>query len=207
MSASVALELDVNAITGNQWNPKIETALLRSINKTADRARTLASQDIREQVAFPASYLAPSAKRLFVSTKATKASPFEAVISGRDRPTSLARFTNQKPLGGGQRHRGGQVAVTVKPGVRRYIKRAFLITLNNSNVGLAVRTDGGPPNNAYAPKEIGKNLWLLYGPSVDQALSAASDGDGVYSELSPEALEFVEVEFNRQMDLLEKRNA
>ena len=202
MSASVALELDVNAITGNQWNPKIETALLRSINKTADRARTLASQGIREQVAFPASYLAPSAKRLFVSTKATKASPFEAVISGRDRPTSLARFTNQKPLGGGQRHRGGQVAVTVKPGVRRYIKRAFLITLNNSNVGLAVRTDGGPPNNAYAPKEIGKNLWLLYGPSVDQVLSAASNGGGIYEEIVPETLDFLNDEFNRQLDLL-----
>ena len=202
MSASVALELDVNAITGNQWNPKIETALLRSINKTADRARTLASQDIREQVAFPASYLAPSAKRLFVSTKATKASPFEAVISGRDRPTSLARFTNQKPLGGGQRHRGGQVAVTVKPGVRRYIKRAFLITLNNSNVGLALRTDGGPPNNAYAPKEIGKNLWLLYGPSVDQVLSAASNGGGIYEEIVPETLDFLNDEFNRQLDLL-----
>ena len=202
MSASVALELDVNAITGNQWNPKIETALLRSINKTADRARTLASQDIREQVAFPASYLAPSAKRLFVSVKATKASPFEAVISGRDRPTSLARFTNQKPLGGGQRHRGGQVAVTVKPGVRRYIKRAFLITLNNSNVGLAVRTDGGPPNNAYAPKEIGKNLWLLYGPSVDQVLSAASNGGGIYEEIVPETLDFLNDEFNRQLDLL-----
>ena len=202
MSASVALELDVNAITGNQWNSKIETALLRSINKTADRARTLASQDIREQVAFPASYLAPSAKRLFVSTKATKASPFEAVISGRDRPTSLARFTNQKPLGGGQRHRGGQVAVTVKPGVRRYIKRAFLITLNNSNVGLAVRTDGGPPNNAYAPKEIGKNLWLLYGPSVDQVLSAASNGGGIYEEIVPETLDFLNDEFNRQLDLL-----
>ncbi len=202
MSASVALELDVNAITGNQWNPKIETALLRSTNTTADRARTLASQDIREQVAFPASYLAPSAKRLFVSTKATKASPFEAVISGRDRPTSLARFTNQKPLGGGQRHRGGQVAVTVKPGVRRYIKRAFLITLNNSNVGLAVRTDGGPPNNAYAPKEIGKNLWLLYGPSVDQVLSAASNGGGIYEEIVPETLDFLNDEFNRQLDLL-----
>ena len=202
MSASVALELDVNAITGNQWNPKIETALLRSINKTADRARTSASQDIREQVAFPASYLAPSAKRLFVSTKATKASPFEAVISGRDRPTSLARFTNQKPLGGGQRHRGGQVAVTVKPGVRRYIKRAFLITLNNSNVGLAVRTEGGPPNNAYAPKEIGKNLWLLYGPSVDQVLSAASNGGGIYEEIVPETLDFLNDEFNRQLDLL-----
>lgn len=202
MSASVTLELDVNAITGNQWNPKIETALLRSINKTADRARTLASQDIREQVAFPASYLAPSAKRLFVSTKATKASPFESVISGRDRATSLARFSNQKPLGGGQRHRGGQVAVTVKPGVRRYIKRAFLITLNNSNVGLAVRTDGGPPNNAYAPKEIGKNLWLLYGPSVDQVLSAASNGGGIYEEIVPETLDFLNDEFNRQLDLL-----
>lgn len=200
MSASVAFELDVAGITGNQWNPNIELALIRAINKTADWARTRAARNVMEQVAFPASYLAPSAKRLFVKTKATKSGPFEAIISGRDRPTSLARFTRQKPVSG--RHKGGQIAVTISPGRTRSIKRAFLITLNNGNIGLAIRTDGGPPSNAYKPKEIGKNLWLLYGPSVDQVLSAASDSGGVYEEISPETLEYLNEEFLRQLDLL-----
>ncbi|UUV43210.1 minor tail protein [Rhodobacter phage RcCWillis] len=203
MSLQLALELDTAAIVGDQWNPKIEDALLRSVNKTADRARTQASKEVRNQVAFPASYLSPSAKRLWVSSKATKANPFQAVISGRDRPTSLARFSSQKPLAGGQRHRGGQVAVTVKPGVKRYIKRAFLISLNNGNAGLAVRTEGAPPNNAFKPKSLGKNLWLLYGPSVDQVLSAASDGDGIYEEMVPDMLDFLNAEFIRQLDLLD----
>jgi hypothetical protein len=201
MSASVALELDVNGITGNQWNPNIELALIRAINKTADRARTIAARNILEQVAFPTSYLAPSAKRLFVKTKANKSNPFEAIISGRDRPTSLARFTKQKPISGGG-PKGGQIGVTVSPGRTHYIKRAFLITLNNGNVGLAVRTTGGPPNNAYKPKSLGNNAWLLYGPSVDQVLSAASDSGGVYQEISPETLEFLNDEFLRQLDLL-----
>lgn len=201
MSASVVLELDVAGITGNQWNPEIELALTRAINKTADWARTRAARSIRDQVAFPASYLAPSAKRLFVKTKANKSNPFEAIISGRDRPTSLARFTKQKPLPG-RRHKGGQVSVTVTPGTTRALKRAFLITLNNGNIGLAVRTDGGPPANAYKPKEIGNNLWLLYGPSVDQVLSAASDSGGIYEEITPETLEYLNEEFLRQLDLL-----
>lgn len=200
------------AVEFNQFNfvpemtETVETALVRALNKAADMSRTRAARAVREQVAFPASYVSPANKRLWVSRRAKQAA-FEAVVEGRGRATSLARFSKQKPLPPGKRHRDGQIAVTVKPGVTRKISRAFMINLNNGNVGLAVRTDGPPPRGAYKPKSIGKNLWLLYGPSVDQALSAASDGDGVYAELSPETLEFVEAEFNRQMDLLEKRNA
>lgn len=202
MSAQLALELDTSAVVGNQWNPKIEQALLRSINKTADRARTRAAAAVRQQVAFPASYLAPSAKRLFVSSKATGQNPFEAIISGRDRATSLARFTTQKPVAPGNRHPNGQVGVTVTPGRKVFIKRAFLVNLKNGNIGLAVRTDGSAPKNAFKPKELSKNVWLLYGPSVDQVLSAATDGDGVYEELMPEMLDFLNSEFIRQVELL-----
>lgn len=202
MPTYVAIDMDVSALVGAEWNDKIEMALIRSINKTADRARTRAARSVLEQVAFPSSYVAPAARRITVARKATKNDPFEAIVTGRDRATSLARFTKQKPLGPGKRPRGGEISLTVKPGRRTSIQRAFLITLNNSNVGLAVRTEGPAPANAYKPKPLGKNLWLLYGPSVDQALSAASDGKGVYEEMSPELLDFLETEFNRQLDVL-----
>ncbi|MNL84820.1 hypothetical protein D3C87_2129170 [compost metagenome] len=58
------------------------------------------------------------------------------------------------------------------------------------------------PKGAYKPRSLGKNLWLLYGPSVDQALRSASDGGGIYEEMTPESLEFLEKEFFRQLELL-----
>lgn len=181
---------------------KTRLALSRAINRTADRMRTRAARAALDQVAFPASYVSPSSKRLWVRHKAPRTGPFEAIIEGRGQPTSLARFTRQKPLTGGRRPKGGAVNVAVKPGVQRTIKRAFLINLRNNNIGLAVRTSGGMPPGAYKPKEIGKNLWLLYGPSVDQALSSASDGDGIYADLQGEALDFLNDEFNRQIGVL-----
>lgn len=189
-----------------EMTERVELALVRALNKVAERSRTRAARSVREQVAFPASYVSPSNRRLWVSRKA-KRGAFEAVVEGRGRPTSLATFARGRSQVPGKRPKDGSIAVTVKPGVTKKIARAFLMTLNNNNVGLAVRTEGLPPRGAHKPKLIGKNLWLLYGPSVDQALMAASDGDGVFEELTPENLEFLEYEFNRQMDLLENANA
>lgn len=185
----------------------VETAITRSINKTLDRTRTRAARAVLDQVAFPASYLGPATKRLWVRQRARNGSLFGS-IEGLDAATSLARFAKQKvPTAGSQRPKGDKIDVRVKAGGGfKAIPRAFLIRLRNNNVGLAVRTNGGQPPGAYKPKEIGKNLWLLYGPSVDQALLAATDGDGVYEELSPEALDFMVGEFHRQIELLEKSN-
>jgi len=185
-----------------EMTPTVSTALTRALNKTADRSRTRFARAVREQVAFPASYVSPSNKRLWVKTRARNGA-FTTVIEGRGSATSLARFTRQKPLAGGRRHKGGQVNVTVKPGASKTINRAFLVRLRNNNIGLAVRTDGPAPSRAYKPKPFGKNLWLLYGPSVDQALSAASIDGGIYEEMTPEMLDFLGQEFDRQMELLE----
>lgn len=202
MSASlIVVEFDQLSFVP-EMTPTVETALTRSLNRTADWSRTRFAQAAREQVAFPASYVSPSSKRLWVKTRARKGA-FETVIQGRGSATSLARFTRQRPLSGGRRHKGGKVNVTVKPGQAKSIGRAFLIRLKNDNIGLAVRTDGSKPQNAYKPKPLGKNLWLLYGPSVDQALSAASKNDGIFVEMEPVALDYLEDEFNRQLDLLE----
>lgn len=200
VAAVIAIEFNQLAFVEEMTN-STELALVRALNTAAARNRTKFARAAREQVAFPASYVTPSSKRLWVSAKA-KRGVFETVIQGRGSATSLARFTKQQPLEGGQRHRGGKINVTVKPGQKRSIARAFLMRLKNNNIELAVRTDGSSPKGAYKPKSIGKNLWLLYGPSVDQALQAASSGGGIYEELTPEYLDFLEAEILRQMELL-----
>lgn len=182
----------------------VRTALVRSINRVADRTRTRVAREVRDQVNFPASYLSPSEGKLVVTGRA-RSDELEARISGRDRATSLARFTNQK-IGG---RRGKGVAVSVAAGGRKKtIERAFLMNLKNGNTGLAVRTNGGPPAGAWKPREIAKNLYLLYGPSVDQTLLSATGDDGVFEDVTPETLELLEYEFSRQLDLLRsQRNA
>ncbi|QPC91446.1 hypothetical protein [Mesorhizobium sp. INR15] len=202
MSAAViVLEFDKVSFI-KEMSPAVDTALTRALNRTADRDRTKFARAARTQINFPASYVSPSNKRLWVKTRARKGA-FTTVIEGRGTPTSLARFSKQSALAGGTRHRGGKINVTVKPGQTKSISRAFIIRLKNNNLGLAVRTNGSAPHGAYRPKPIGKNLWLLYGPSVDQALSAASKDGGVFEEMSDDSLEFLEAEFNRQMELLE----
>ena len=195
-----------------EMTENVEKALTMSLNTTAAKSRTIMDRKIRSQIAFPASYLRPSQKRLVVTKKASIQS-LSTEITGRGRATSLARFTKQKPLGKGRRHRGGTINVQVKAGgARKKIHRAFLIRLRMGtealgNVGFAVRTDGSKPKGAYKPKQIGKNLWLLYGPSVDQALiSATGSRKGVVEEMTPEMLDFLNEEFNRQLDRLEAKH-
>lgn len=200
--SEVAIVVEFNQLPFvKEWNSNTSTALVRALNDTAARSRTEASSKVREQVSFPASYLSPSAKRLWVKTKARK-NGLQTVIEGRGDPTSLARFTKQKVLPGGKRHKGGKINVTVKPGQTRSISRAFLIRLRNGNTGLAVRTNGAAPKGAWKPRSLGKNLWLLYGPSVDQVLSSAKNEKGVFDDMTPDMLDYLENEFNRQMELL-----
>lgn len=194
---TVALELNWNDFA-QELTDDVRTALVRTINRVADRSRTRAAAAVREQVNFPASYLNPAQGRLTVFSRARK-DFLEALLVGRDEATSLARFTKQKV---GQK-RGKGVDVQVKAGGRRKnIKRGFLINLRSGNVGLAVRTSGGEPDGAWLPKEIGKNLYLVYGPSVGQALASARDAGGVYEEITPEMLDLLESEFQRQLQLL-----
>lgn len=200
-AALVVIEFDQLSFVP-EMTPMVDIALTRALNRTADRSRTQFSRAAREQINFPASYLSPSSKRLWVKTRARKGA-FTTVIEGRGAATSLARFSKQSVLTGGTRHRGGKINVSVKPGQTKSISRAFLIRLKNNNIGLAVRTNGEAPSGAYKPRSIGKNLWLLYGPSVDQALSAASNDGGIFEDMTPDTLDFLEAEFNRQMDVLE----
>lgn len=170
----------------------------QAINKTADRTRTASAKSIREQVAFPASYLNPGEGRLVVSSRAS-ADNLEAVIGARTRATSLARFVTSGSVG-----KMG-VTVQVAPGFAKYMKRAFLIRLpagrsgeieTKSNLGLAIRLKPGETltGRRTAVQKKG-NLYFLYGPSVSQVFNT------VREDVSPDAADYLATEFSRLLDL------
>lgn len=179
-----------------QLDPQIVKAAYRAINATADRARTDSAEEIRRQVNFPASYLKPSQGRLLVSQRASGSS-LEAIISGRRRATSLARFVTSGTPG----KKG--VSVAVKPGRNVELPNAFLMRLRSgsnvdtkNNLGLAIRTAKGErPNSAYKPVRVADGLWLLYGPSVDQVFKT------VREDVRPDAESFLASEFYRLLDV------
>lgn len=164
-----------------------------AVNKTADRARTSSQRQIMAEVAFKATYIQG---RLTVSRRATGTN-IEAVISGRDRPTSLARFVTNPGA-----KRGQKLNVMVAPG--RVVgldqnvdtPRAFLIKLKGGNTGLAIRLKPGESiSKSRKAKRLADNLYLLYGPSIDQVFR------GVAKDQSEPALAYLESEFQRLMGL------
>lgn len=180
----------------------IITAAQRAVNRTADRTSTAARRAIRDQVNLPAQYLTGTdgsgRPRLGVSKRASGAD-LEAVITGRHRPTSLARFIVGSPTPG----KTG-VTVAVAPGFARYMKRAFVIRLpagrgdvdTKSNLGLAIRLKPGEViHNKRVMLKLRGNLYLLYGPSVDQVFAT------VRADVAPDAQAFLGDEFVRLMGL------
>lgn len=194
----VAVEgLDVQLEDFREAPDKIKLAVTRALNRTADRARTRSDRSIRKQVAFSASYLRPSTGRLVVSKRARR-NDLETEITGRFRPTSLARFVQGRP------RRGQPVRLNVKPGRVATIPRAFVIPLRagtadietKANLGLAIRLRPGERiENKRRFKRLSNGLYLLFGPSVDQVFrSVGAD------EAEPSA-DYFETEFARLLDL------
>ena len=134
----------------------------------------LLRREIEKQAAFPAGYL-DDPSRIGVTALASDNS-LEAKITARGRATSLARFAGPSPF---PTPRGGGVTVTVNPGQPRLLKNAFLVRLRRGasltddsyNLGLAVRLKPGQQirnKNSQSAIQLSHNLYLLYGPSVDQ---------------------------------------
>lgn len=180
--------------------PELTTQAMRmSINEVAGRTGMSAiKKKMLDEIAFPSGYL--NADRLKVTRKASN-SKLEAVITGRQRATSLARFVQGNPVINSRRPEG--ITVKVQKGRTTYLKNAFLVRLNkgasltqdNYNVGLAVRLK---PGEQLANKRTGHKAWLvpnkvalLYGPSVDQVFS------GVISDMGPEIGDMVAAAFHR----------
>lgn len=159
-----------------------------SLNQTADRVVVPRARDlIQEQIAFPTGYV--NKDRLFVSQRSSP-SNLEVKVKGRDAPTSLIRFAT---VGADNKI----TSVTVQPGGSRPISRGFAITLRNGNRGFAVRLPAGQTLQRSRGAKLlggrrGGNVYLLYGPSVNQAFLSVAD------DITPEFLTYLSSEFLRQ---------
>lgn len=149
---------------------------------------------VAAEVQFPAGYVDDKI------TMEQRASPTRLIASvvGRQRPTSLARFATSGVVGS----KGG-ITVRVKGGSKR-MKEAFLVRLNQGagitddgyNVGLAIRLKPGMTINKKDTSRmvhLGKDVVLLYGPSVDQILN-----NEVADAETPEVVDAIATEFFRQ---------
>lgn len=183
--------------------PKITTEAARlAINQVAERGgRKLLLQDINKQVAFPSGYV--NGDRL--SVRKAYNTNLEAVITARQRPTSLARFATGSVATAGNVRRG--LSVMVHPGSRKSMPNAFLIRLRagstvsdtNFNMGVALRLKPGERirnKTKQSAVQLGHNLYLLYGPSVDQVFRSVAEDD------APEIASMVADEFFRQFTRL-----
>jgi hypothetical protein len=171
-----------------------EQAAVLAINETASReGLTLIRKDMRDQVNFPSGYL--EGDRLKVTRKAGKGA-LEAIVRGRDRATSLARFAKgQTPAN----TRGRGVRVQVKNGRVQVLRKAFLVPLRNGNTGLAVRLKPGEKiKGSTGAVQMAENLYLLYGPSVDQVFR------GVAEDRSGDLMNMVSSKFLRQFARLSR---
>lgn len=188
-------------------------AMRFAVNGAAKFAARQASKEIRRQVNFSRSYLGDASKggRLAI-TQVAKGNDLTAVISARQRPTSLARFASGTPTFGKTRGRGARVKV--KPGGGyRVIKNSFFLRLNAGtsnvdgfNAGLAIRLKPGEGLRRRRKGLVGlkafgkdKNLFLLYGPSVDQVFQT------VREDIQPAVTDYAEREFLRQFSRLARR--
>lgn len=179
----------------------------KAINKVARDARAKGAREIRKQVNLPARYVSPSGKGFYVSQQASPSS-LQSIITARGRPTSLARFVKGNPRVG----KAG-VHLEVSPGRARFMRRAFILRLPGTggstdpdlaNRGLAIRLRPGErlQNKVDALPFSGKDrqLYLLYGPSVDQVFRSR-DGTGVANDMVPGIEEDLTAEFIRLLDL------
>lgn len=165
-----------------------------SINKTADRARTRASREIRSQVRLTAAYLNQD-KKLWVSSKATETN-LESRVSARKRPTSLVTYGAKQLTRRGKRKPIVNAGVSVgikRSGRRKKIRQAFFVKLRSGNVGIAVRSTEGLnlKKLGIAAGNKSGGMITLYGPSVDQVFNT------VREEIAPDMVAFLTKEFNR----------
>lgn len=181
---------------------RAEKALRFAVNAAATFAAREGKKEIMRQLNFTSAYLGnPSNKdaRLRIGQKAS-AGNLIAVVVAQHRPTSLARFSASPPSFGKP---AGPIRVRVKRGKTAAFKRAFFvplrpgskaITLDNYNVGLAVRVGPGEQikNKTVQGKPFKPDTYLLYGPSVEQAFNTVS------VDIADDVLSYAEREFLRQ---------
>lgn len=165
------------------------TSARLAINSVASRkAVPHMRKAMRDEVAFPAGYLED--KDRFGVTKPATDADLSASITARFRPTSLARFAPGQSFDGARRTGGINVKVNNGGGSKR-LEGAFFVrlrrgrdTIDGFNTGIAIRLKPGERlrgrKKGGAGIELAPNLYLLYGPSVDQVFRQVSVAESPY---------------------------
>lgn len=155
----------------NTFNDRAREAMAVAINQTAKReAAKSIRDDMMKQVNLQKSYLIQHTP---VHAYANK-NKLKATITARDTPTMLARFAfNRTRIP--KRQNG--VKVSVKRGVSKHMKSAFLVDFSGkarTNVAVVVRTKNGQQPHGVthdgARYVKSMNAWILYAPSIDQLM-------------------------------------
>lgn len=174
---------------------KSQIAAQRAINQILRNTRARTGRQLRQEVAFPARYLTGQDGK--IEQISAGAGRLEGKLKAGSKPVSLARFVVGAPKG------KGKVKVQVQPGAQRPLPGAFLLGIGKAggeSTMLAVRSPG-KPSGAYRPRRLAKSLWLLYGPSVAQALIGANGRKGIWPDIEGEVAAALEREYLRQLGL------
>jgi len=191
--------------------PKVSRKAGRlAINDTIRRGRRMVKQEILSQVNLPPSYLNDARLTEVLATEKN----LRGAIIGRRRPTSLARFGAEQLYQPNKTRPGRKRAgVSLKVKRRRVvIPNAFLMDLktgakDGGNRGLAIRLpEGERPKRRFRAKPLYKNqtsnVWLLYGPSVNQVMSSEKNGESMIDQMKPQLNSYLNREFRRQFGRL-----
>lgn len=177
-----------------------EAASLAMNDVTGGKGLKRYRDTMRQQIAFPGGYLEDTDR--FGQTGYASPARLETKISGRSRPTSLARFAS----GGAINSEG--VSVRVKPSRSVTLRKAFLVRLragtvldeDNFNLGLAVRLAPGQTirnkRDTSRMVRLAPQVFLLYAPSVDQVFRDVAETE------TPAVLDDMAQEFLRQFGRL-----
>lgn len=191
--------LDIEQFLAEQPKTARTAARIAINDVTSRRAVPRMRKAMAEEVDFPPGYL-DDPDRFGQSKKATDAD-LTAAITARFRPTSLARFSSDSPEGA--KRRGGVNVRVNKTGGAKRIGGAFFVRLRRGrdtsdgfNLGLAIRLKPGQTirgrKKGAQGIELAPNLYLLYGPSVDQIFRQVSVAE------SPAVADDLQREFIRQ---------
>lgn len=207
----MSLLVEYDALTGlgdlmDAYKREAPHAARLALNDMAEgEGLAIYRKGVEDQVDFGEGYL--TSDRLGIRTKATD-SNLAVTISGRQRATSLARFARAGQTVQSTRRKGVRVRVKAG-GAESLMERAWLVRLRKgsgenrdySNIGLAIRLEPGERlrnKRDVRSVQLDQNVYLLYGPSVDQVFREVMVTD------TPVVLEKIGNEFFRQFFRLTK---
>jgi hypothetical protein len=154
----------------------VKDSIVISINDTAKFGHAEIKKRIVEEVNLKPSYIgSKNSGRLKISSYAVNAND-SAVISARARGTLMSRFLVSAFK------RGSPAKVSIAKSRVSSISNAFLMKLKSGNSGLVKRVKSGRIEGSKGALKIGKNLFLLYAPSVSQIMSSVISNDEEFNK-------------------------